>query len=179
MQKGIRHQVKPQDYLLYPTLLYLAYGIFVSDTCYWFIVIIPALIVMGLEFWDVYEFLLLYLGSNLGVVVYTYFLEGAYRPGGNYTLWQLLKGNASAAELTPVGETSERLYLLGATFFMICMLMICIIYAGENNGWIPRKQTGEQKAVETAENKVYEMICKLLQGLPILLYFAIILWKTY
>lgn len=156
------------DYLLVPTLMYIAYGLFVSDSCYWFIVIIPAIIIMGLRSEHIQDFELLYFGSNLGVVIYIYYLEGNYRPGVNYTLFDYVGLNNESIVLYDALSTYRtEIYRVGATMFMICMLLICVVYLFEKKGWIRKKEN-----VCDGES-MYSKICYYIQFVPVILYLVI------
>lgn len=164
---GRLEKTKSEDYILFPTLMYVSYAILVSDTCYWFIVIIPALIVMGLKMKHIEDFELLYFGSNLGVVIYTYYLEAHYRPGTNYTIFDGLGLVNKPFVLYENLSTSRTLvYEIGATLFVICMLVICVLFILENKGWI-RKNGNDRQSL------VYSKICFMMQYVPVIVYLLV------
>lgn len=156
------------DYLLIPTLMYIAYGIFVSDTCYWFIVIIPALIIMGLRLKHIQDFELMYFVSNLGVVAYIYYVEANLRPGFNYTVFEYMGlNNKSIVLYDALSSYRTEAYRVGATLFMTSMFLICIIYLFEKKGWI-------RKGEHVLDSKnAYSRICYYIQFAPVALYLII------
>lgn len=165
---GRTRTAKVKDYLLLTSMLYIAYGIFVSDACYWFIVIIPALIVMGLSYKHIQDFELLYFGSNLGVVIYIYYIEGYRRPGTNYTFFDYMGlKNRSLMLYDAFSSYKAEIYRVGATLFTICMLLICIVYIFEKKGWIRK----DEKVCD--EKSVYSKICYYIQFVPAVIYLLI------
>lgn len=165
---GRTRTTKVKDYLLLTSLMYIAYGIFVSDSCYWFIVIVPALIIMGLQYKHIQDFELLYFGSNLGVVIYTYYVEGFRRPGTNYTFFEYMGlQNKSLMIYDAFSSYRTEIYSVGATLFMVCMLIICILYLLETKGWIRK----DEKVCD--KTSVYSKICYYIQFVPAVVYLLI------
>lgn len=162
---GKARDAKLRDYLVFPSLMYISYGIFVSSSSYWFIAIIPALVIMGLKLSDIREFELLYFGSNIGVVVYIYFLEKHLRPGTNYTFFDLLGLSNSVSPIYErFSDYRYPIYETGATLFLICMLIICILFYMENVKKKPRV---------SKDNKTFTKFCFILQYVPVVTYLVI------
>ncbi len=168
LRKGKNQEVEIKDYLFYPALTYIAYGIFVSPSCNWFITIVPALIIMGLSFRNEEDFELLYFGCNIGVVIYIFFTERFFRPGISYTFLSLL-GFKNGSSLIYDSLSSERLivYGIGATVFLICMLIICVVYYLEKAPNYKPKHNNREVA------KWYRKGCFLIQYIPVVAYLII------
>ena len=165
---GRTKTAKVKDYLLLTSLMYIAYGLFVSDSCYWFIVIVPALIIMGLQYKHIQDFELLYFGSNFGVVIYTYYVEGFRRPGTNYTFFEYMGlQNKPMMIYDTFSSYRTEIYSVGATLFMVCMLIICILYFLETKGWIRK----DEKVCD--DKSVYSKICYYIQFAPAVIYLLI------
>ena len=167
-RKGKNEKVSLKDYLLYPTLTYIAYGIFVSPSCNWFITIVPSLIIMGLLFKKEEDFELLYFGCNIGVVIYIFFTERFFRPGISYTFMSLL-GLSNGSSLIYDTFSDERVivYGIGATIYLICMLIICVVYFIENTDYYKTRSLNRVTA------KWYTKICFVIQYIPVVAYLII------
>lgn len=170
---GRKREALLKDYLFYPSLMYIAYGIFVSSSCYWFIIIVPALIVMGLKFKNENDFELLYFGSNIGVVIYIYFLEKDLRPGTNFTIFDLLgMCNIRSQIYNTLSDYRVYAYELGATVFLVCMLLICVVYYRESTS---------KEVIKTTDNKTNKKNYFIIQYVPVIMYllinYATIRWK--
>lgn len=168
LRLGRLKTVKDNDYLFYPTLLYVCYALFVSDACYWFIVIVPALIIMGLKMKHIEDFELLYFGSNMGSVLYIYFLEQHLRPGSNYTLFDKAGlVNKPFVLYEALSSNRRTVYEVGATLFTVCMLVICILFFLEMRGKI------RQSDAALIRETLYSKICIGIQFVPVVLYLVI------
>lgn len=157
-------------YLTLPTLLFMGYGIFVSDTCYWFIVIMPAVCILGMSLQYRRDFYLLLLGSNLGVVIYTYVLEQNYRVGINYSFLALLglKDGAITGELAQLTDIQMTVCKIGATLFLLCMVMIVLLFMYEQKKPVHDKNEPDMSVGILDEYGYW------LQVIPVVLYlFAI------
>ena len=166
--KGKNQEVSVKDYLLYPTLMYIAYGMLVSPSCNWFITIVPAIIIMGLSFRNEEDFELLYFGCNIGVVIYIFFTDRFFRPGVSYTFLSLLGfNNGSSLIYDTFSDEREIVYGIGATIFIICMLIICIVFFLENTNHYKPKLNNRETA------KWYKNICFVIQYIPVILYLII------
>lgn len=168
LRKGKNEKVTTTDYLFYPTLMYIAYGIFVSPSCNWFITIVPALIIMGLSFKNEEDFELLYFGCNIGVVIYIFFTERFFRPGISYTFISLLGLKNTSSHIYDLfsGER-EIVYTIGSTIYLICMLIICVIYYIENTNWYKQKLSNSKTATW------YKNVCFVIQYIPVIAYLVI------
>ena len=168
LRKGKNEDVTITDYLFYPTLMYIAYGICVSPSCNWFITIVPALIIMGLSFKNEEDFELLYFGCNIGVVIYIFFTERFFRPGISYTFISLLGLKNTSSHIYDLfsGER-EIVYTIGSTIYLICMLIICVIYYIENTNWYKQKLSNSKTATW------YKNVCFVIQYIPVIAYLVI------
>ncbi len=127
-----KKKVKEYHYLLFPTLMFILFGILVSDTCYWFILIIPGLIVMGLKLKNREHFLLLYFLSNMGTAVYTLFLEGEYSPRVEMTWISFFSNRLTENRLVHVLEVyKDYVCYIGTTLFLVPLLLLCIVFGME------------------------------------------------
>lgn len=168
LRKGKNQEITITDYLLYPTLMYIVYGILVSPSCNWFITIVPALIIMGLSFRNEEDFELLYFGCNIGVVIYIFFTERFFRPGISYTFLSLMGlKNGSSIIYDKLSDYREIAYGIGSTIFLICMLIICIVYFIENTNYF------KQKTNMRETSKWYRNLCFLIQYIPVTAYLII------
>lgn len=164
-RKGKNQEVTIKDYLLYPTLMYISYGVFVSPSCNWFITIVPSLIIMGLSFKNEEDFELLYFGCNIGVVIYIIFSERFFRPGIKFTFLELLglkNGSLSIYDLSY--DERKIVFIIGSTIFLICMLIICGVYYIENNKYYKPKLINRETA------KWYRNACFGIQYIPVIAY---------
>ena len=164
-RKGKNHEIGLKDYLFYPTLMYIAYGIFVAPSCNWFITIIPALIIMGLSFKKEEDFELLYFGCNMGVIVYIIFSERFFRPGIKYTFLNLLGfDNGPSFIYESLSDNRKMFLIIGATIYLICMLIICAVYYIEKSNYYKPKLTNREAA------KWYKNTCFYIQFIPVISY---------
>lgn len=173
---GKNKRVSIKDYLLYPVILYIMYGIFVSPSCYWFITIVPAIIIMGLKIRHTEDFELLYFGNNLGVIIYIFFTERFLRPGVSFSLLDIFgMKNSESLIYDTFSEYRTIVYGIGATLFLVCMLLVCVVYFFENTKFFEKEKIIQER------NKVYCKICFYLQFVPVVLYliinFATTRWK--
>lgn len=168
LRKGLREEAGVKDYLLYPTLMYIAYGIFVSPSCNWFITIIPALVIMGLKFRNEEDFELLNFGCNIGVVIYIFFTERFFRPGVKFTFLELMGfENNYSSMFDTLSDERTAAYEIGSTLFMVCMLLVCMVYFIENTDRFKQKQNSREPA------KWYKKTCFIIQYIPVILYLII------
>ena len=168
LRKGKNQEVEMKDYLLFPTLMYIAYGIFVSPSCNWFITIVPFLIIMGLSFKNEEDFELLYFGCNIGVIIYVFYTEKFFRPGIKHTFLELMGfENGSSLLYDKFSDHRVIVYGMGATLFLIAMILICILYYLENTNRFKQRINN----IETA--KWYKKACFIIQYIPVIAYLVI------
>lgn len=85
--KGYNRLVKSSDYLLFPALFYLALAAFMSPTIYWFVSVLPILILLGLYTARRLDLGILFSLMNVGVIGRIYGTEIKVMPSPRFTVW--------------------------------------------------------------------------------------------
>lgn len=169
---GIQNKTKERHLLMFPACLFLAFEIFVEPAAvYWIAVLIPLLVVMGMQSKNLMYWLLLNFGINVGIVGYIIFGERVFAPGKSNTL---LNGLVNVERRTYIAEILGSIKYMGGIFvtiYIVSMLLICIEFFYE------RKMQKEGIAdtcrhIEILENK---MIWLLLgcQIVPQIIYLIL------
>lgn len=182
--KSWHNKVKMSDYIILPTIGFLTYAVFVSPAAYWFIIIMPAVLLMGQYFDRRDEFYLLNLGVNLGCMVNVYFSEKQYSPSPELSIIGYLTGKEKDVFFYQLFAKDVVTYiqLIGCTVFVVCVLIIVgmYIYAIKKRGLSGSKPTDisdvavDVKAVSygvnTGEPNRTENVLFALQCVPAAVY---------
>ncbi len=132
LYKGINKKVKRGDHLLYPVILYIALGSFVSSTFYWFIAVLPAWILLGLRMKSRWCMPLLLLGNSIGAMIPLLLNEISYHVSPFYNLPGKLMG-ASLPIQYYTGIYREMIVKSGVTLFIITQIMLVVMYIVEED----------------------------------------------
>ena len=115
--------------IFYPTIMFMAFAIFVvPDALYWFIVVMPLFVIMGINLRRITDFLTLNFLINLSVSLLVLFLDKTFIPGKSFSAIGVLSHNMD------IYSYIEDIEILGyargvlTTLFIVCMLLLCTLY---------------------------------------------------
>ena len=169
---GIRDKVDNKKLLFYPALLYVSFGLFVdASAIYWYIDVLPLLILMGLEFERIQDFLILNLGINISVAAYFPLAEKGFMPAKNYSVLHNVREYTSPLEALVGQAWVEHGRLITVTTFIVCILLIIALYFIENNRFFNREKSTDKNTSDIAYNKSIKILT-ISQALPAVLYLG-------
>lgn len=169
LKLAVTKRVKRVHYVILPAIIYILFAFFVSATAYWFVLLLPWLIIMGLEISDRNDFRVLYFITNIGLVIYTIMLERKLMPGANYSLLQLVGiVGGSDVSIEPFAQWQIYGYKVGATMFVVGMLILWLTYILE---WKRGLLVENKEIIDFKTRKSFTILCKILLPMPVILYF--------
>lgn len=160
-------KVKQEYYALFPALMFLSYGVFVSVSIYWYIILLPFLVYMSLELkkskrYANWLMFVINMATMVQIIVsetnfmphikgtiVSLFVEGT---DTNY-IWQYIQNYASYISQTAL------------TLFLIAMIIICGLFTYENI-------IGVEKIEEENETGKSEII-RYIQIIPLAMYLIL------
>ena len=118
--------------LIYPSIMFLSFGLFVdASAIYWYACLLPLLVIMGLQFSSLNDFLILNLGINLAVSFYMIVAEKVFMPAKNFSaLHSIRKYDSPMTALYGIDWVRYARYMT-VTIFIVCMILIVAIYIYE------------------------------------------------
>ncbi len=164
---GLHKKVKFKHYLYMPVICFMSYALFVSPSTYWFILIMPTILLMGQVFDRKGEAYLLNLGINIGVIMAIYISEKEYSPNPELSILSVILGKKRDIIfydyfpdlLTDYG------FFLGTTLFMACILLFVIMYM-----YITRKGEGRVNITRDNKSNLFDNLMYYIQPLPVIGY---------
>ena len=132
LYKGINKTVKRGDFLIFPLIMYIALAAFVSATFYWYMAILPALILLGMRFKSRWSLPLLLAGNSIGALIPLLLNEGAYHISFYYNVIGKRLG-APVPKVYYDGMYRTVLTKSGATLFIVSMVLILVLYIREDD----------------------------------------------
>ena len=129
---GIRNKTSKIHIVLLPPTMYLTYILFVNaSSVYWLINILPIIVMIGLRFDRIEDFLILNTGINIGVCMYFPIAEKGFAPAKSYSVLHSLRDyNSSFDELLSGGFNKYIIYI-SVTLYIVCIILIPLIYLYE------------------------------------------------
>lgn len=154
-------KTKDNYYIIMPTVSFLLYAVFVSPAAYWFIIIVPMLLLMGQLSGFRNEFYLANLGFNTGCMVNVYFSEKQYSPSPQMSILGYITGKNRDVFLYRVFDNTGIVYIqfISITLFVVSAIIIVGLYIYS------------LKKKEAVINKS-EHVLFILQCLPAIIYFV-------
>ncbi|MCR5097692.1 MAG: hypothetical protein K6B14_01950 [Lachnospiraceae bacterium] len=132
LYKGVNKKVKRGDYGIYPMIMYIALGAFVSATYYWFIIVLPLWILLGFRMKSRWCLLVLLLGNSLGALVPLLLNEISYHVSFFYNLPGHLWGAGMPVQFY-TGIYREIIVRSSVTLFIVTQIVLVVLYAMEED----------------------------------------------
>lgn len=164
---GLHKKAKFKHYLYMPVICFLTYALFVSPSTYWFILIMPTILLMGQAFDRKGEAYLLNLGINIGVIMAIYLSEKEYSPNPELSIISVILGKERGVVFYDYfpGILTDYGFFLGTTLFMVCILLFIGIYM-----YITRKGDGRADITRDNKSNLFDKIMYYIQPVPAIVY---------
>ena len=164
---GLHKKVKFKHYLYMPVICFMSYALFVSPSTYWFILIMPTILLMGQVFDRKGEAYLLNLGINIGVIMAIYISEKEYSPNPELSILSVILGKKR--DIIFYDYFPDLLmdygFFLGTTLFVACILLFVIMYM-----YITRKGEGRVNITRGNKSNLFDNLMYYIQPLPAIGY---------
>ena len=164
---GLHKKVKFKHYLYMPVICFMSYALFVSPSTYWFILIMPTILLMGQVFDRKGEAYLLNLGINIGVIMAIYISEKEYSPNPELSILSVILGKKR--DIIFYDYFPDLLmdygFFLGTTLFVACILLFVIMYM-----YITRKGEGRVNITRDNKSNLFDNLMYYIQPLPAIGY---------
>ncbi len=174
---GIENRTKECHLIIFPTIMYSVFAFMVDATVlYWYVVIVPLLVLMGCSLRRPQDFLIINFVMNVLVPFLYIYMEEELIPGRNYSV---LDSISKTDGLYPFMENLSyfRYHIgVGTTVFLGCVLLLCIEYIYEKK--TKSIQIGDNLVAGTSGEGNFTKGLLFIQALPALLY-AILVYVMY
>lgn len=174
---GIENRTKEWHLIIFPTIMYSVFAFIVDATVlYWYVVIVPLLVLMGCSLRRPQDFLIINFVMNVLVPFLYVYMEEELIPGRNYSV---LDSISKTDDLYPFMENLSyfRYHIgVGTTVFLGCVLLLCIEYIYEKK--TKSIQIGDNLAAGSGGEGNFIKGLLFIQALPALLY-AILVYVMY
>ncbi len=129
---GIKGTATNKDLLFYPLIMFVSFGIFVdfvaASATYWYAIIVPIMVIIGLQFEKIEDFLILNLGINVGIIFFIPLAEKVFTPAMNFSMLHTLRKYDSPMSVLYGYDSVDYMKMMNATLFIICILLICGVF---------------------------------------------------
>ena len=166
---GLKGTATNKDLLFYPLLMFLSFGIFVdfvaASATYWYAIIIPIMVIMGLQFEKIEDFLILNLGINAGIIMFIPLAEKVVTPAMNFSVLHNLRKYDSPLSVLYGHDSVKYMKMMSATLFIICILLICGIFFYEK--MLSKNNDNKEAGTDSTAKSQVNVFTKVLLALTV------------